>query len=119
MEVKQETNYMAADSELVERMGQHRLEELILMACVSMARVRRDHGDHVAELLEKLGNQITTNLHDSIRDCGERIPEMRGEVVTYLATVVASNVAVSILAALDEVKFEHDLEEFQKNGGTE
>jgi len=114
-----ETHYISADSEMVRQIGKHRIGELIAMANVSINGIRDEHGDEVADALAELGNEITTKVTDIIRWCVSDTPAIAGKATAYLTSVVSANVAVAIFSALDELKFEMELEEYQKSGGTE
>lgn len=118
MSDKHEPHYLAADSEMVRQIGKHRIGELIAMANVSINGIRHDHGEEVADALVELGNGITTKVDDIIRWCVSDTPAIAGKATAYLTSVVSANVAVAIFSALDELKFEMELEEYQ-NGGTE
>lgn len=113
-----ETHYLSADSEMVRQIGKHRIGELIAMANVSINGIRDEHGDEVADALAELGNEITTKVTDIIRWCVSDTPAIAGKATAYLTSVVSANVAVAIFSALDELKFEMELEEYQ-NGGAE
>ena len=119
MEVKPDTHYLSADSEFVRQIGKHRIGELIAMANVSINGIRDEHGDEVADALAELGNEITTKVNDTIRWCVSDTPAIAGKATAYLASVVSANVAVAIFSALDEIRFERELEDYQKSGGTE
>ena len=113
------TYYIRSDSEFVRSIGKHRIGELIAMANVSINGIRDEHGDEVADALAELGNEITTKVNDTIRWCVSDTPAIAGKATAYLTSVVSANVAVAIFTALDELKFERELEEYQKTGGTE
>ena len=113
-----ETHYISADSEMVRQIGKHRIGELIAMANVSINGIRDEHGDEVADALVELGDEITTKVEDTIRWCLSDTPAIAGKATAYLTSVVSANVAVAIFSALDELKFEMELEEYQ-NGGAE
>jgi hypothetical protein len=120
MEVSRgKTYYIRSDSEFVRSIGKHRIGELIAMANVSIDAIRDEHGDEVADALAELGNEITTKVNDTIRWCVSDTPAIAGKATAYLTSVVSANVAVAIFTALDELKFEMELEEYQKSGGTE
>ena len=120
MEVSRgKTYYIRSDSEFVRSIGKHRIGELIAMANVSINGIRDEHGDEVADALAELGNEITTKVNDTIRWCVSDTPAIAGKATAYLTSVVSANVAVAIFSALDELKFEMELEEYQKSGGTE
>ena len=114
-----ETNYIRADSEVVRQIGKHRIGELIALANVSINGISEEHGDEVADALVKLGDEITTKVEDTIRWCVSDTPAIAGKATAYLTSVVSANVAVAIFSALDEIRFERELEEYQKSGGTE
>lgn len=113
-----ETNYIRADSEVVRQIGKHRIGELIALANVSINGISEEHGEEVADALVKLGDEITTKIEDTIRWCVSDTPAIAGKATGYLTSVVSANIAVAIFSALDEIRFERELEEYQ-NGGTE
>jgi hypothetical protein len=119
MEVSRgKTYYIRSDSEFVRSIGKHRIGELIAMANVSIDAIRDEHGDEVADALAELGNEITTKVNDTIHTLVDGT-DVANRATIYLASVIAANTAVAIFNALDEARFERELEEYQKSGGTE
>ena len=118
MSDKHEPNYLAADSEVVERIGEREIGDLIALAFVSLNGIKEERGEEVADALVELGNEITTKVNDTIRWCVSDTPAIAVKAMSYLTSVVSANIAVGIFTALDEMRFEMELEEYQ-NGGTE
>ena len=119
MSDKCEPHYLAADSEMVERIGERKIGDLIALAFVSLQGIKEERGEEVADALVELGNEITTKVNDTIRWCVSDTPAIAGKATAYLTSVVSANIAVEIFTALDEMRFEMELEEYQKSGGTE
>lgn len=118
MSDKCEPHYMAADSEVVERIGEREIGDLIALAFVSLQGIKEERGEEVADALVELGNEITTKVNETIRWCVSDTPAIAVKATSYLTSVVSANIAVGIFTALDEMRFEMELEEYQ-NGGTE
>ncbi len=114
--MSRDVNYIDVNSEVVRQIGEHRIRCLFEMACHTINRIRERYGDDVADRVTELGNDITTDVDETVRSCAKE-SGLDGLLVAYLESAVSANIATSIISAVDEAQFKLDLEQFQ--GGAE
>lgn len=113
-----EHEYFSSDSEYIRQLSKRKVGEVIELSQTAIQNVRDVHGNNAARLIEDLGVEITDMTNDIICSCCDK-GEIDNKGFMYLTSIVAANMSISVLSAIDKARFERELEEYQKSGGTE
>ena len=113
-----DNTFIESSSERVKQLSERKVGEIVNLSMRSIHRIDREHGREIAHVVEELGIEVTDMVNDIIRTCADK-SRISSSLSLYLTTIVAANMALSVLSAVDEAMFEKQLEDYQKAGGAE